>query len=98
MDTVAQGETHEGEAEARPWRGAKPGEIWQVDYVAGLYVRSGFLHESGLHEVYEANGGQRYFRRLTEDRSGGNLSTSNGLIESAELVAVPTGSDIGFVG
>jgi len=84
------GETFEDGAKAKPWREAEPGEVWQVDYVDDLYARSGFTHKSGLHEVYDANGGQRYFSRLVEDRSGGNLSVGNELIKSAKLVAVPS--------
>lgn len=65
------------------WNSARPGEVWYVKYRKNILETTGFRNLDGLHEVYEANGGQRYFKRLEADGARGNLSVLNPLVVSA---------------
>lgn len=74
---------------AAPWHDAAVGTVWAVCFVDDLERKTGFVNQNGLHEVYEANGGQRYFRRLIADHSRGNLRLDNPLIAEATLTERP---------
>lgn len=67
----------------RPWHAARPGEEWFVEYDPAIREISGFLNRSGPHIVYEANGGQLYFRRLEDDGAQVHLRIDNTLIRRA---------------
>lgn len=74
---------------AAAWHAAAIGSVWVVRFDPDLKKKSGFVNQDGLHEVYEANGGQRYFRRLIADHSQGNLRIDNPLIVEATLTERP---------
>ena len=67
----------------KPWHNAQPGEVWLVEYDPEMYAQTGFLNANGPHVVYEANGGQLYFRRLQEDGAKGHQRIDSDLIIGA---------------
>lgn len=65
------------------WHSARPGEVWFVEYDPGMHAQTGYLNVNGPHVVYEANGGQLYFRRLQEDGAKGRQRIDSALIVNA---------------
>ena len=84
LDAVRELRAHRA---GTPWHAAKPGEEWDVEYDPDRTRDTGFRNQDGRHTVYEANGGQLFFRRLEDDGAVGHLRVDNPLIRSARRVS-----------
>lgn len=67
----------------KAWHSARPDEVWFVEYDPDMYAQTGYLNVNGPHVVYEANGGQLYFRRLQSDGAKGHQRIDSDLIVNA---------------